>query len=294
MERHLGFSSTEQSPFIPVTTPANSGVYYVKVTSAKGCTSVDSTIVQLTLKPEVNAGNDVEICEGAAVQLNASGTNYYILYEWKPSTGLLITAIPNPIASPKQTTLYILTVGNHECKVSDSLLITIDESPSANAGPDKIIIAGQTIVLNGSAGGTNITYMWTPANSLQAATTLTPVASPSVSQVYVLHVVSNKGCGIATDTMLVKVYQQVYIPNAFTPNGDGINDTWIIETLAAYPGADVKVYSRYGQMVFNNYGKNIAWDGKFKGVQLNPGAYVYVIDLKNNTPLIKGVVYLLL
>ena len=101
---------------------------------------------------------------------------------------------------------------------------------------------------------------------------------------YALNVFSNKGCGTAVDSVLVKVYQQLYIPNAFTPNGDGINDTWFIETLQAYPGAEVKVFNRYGQIVFDNHGKNISWDGKFKGVQLTSGAYVYIIDLKNNTP----------
>jgi len=288
-----GFSSSEQSPFIPVATPANSGTYYVKVTSSEGCASLDSTLVQLTTRPVVNAGDDVEVCEGVPVQLNAGGVNI-TSYQWRPATGLSDPSVPNPVASPNENTLYILTVGNHECKVSDSLQITIDKAPSADAGPDKIIIAGQSVVLTGSVGGTNVAYMWTPANSLQAAATLTPVASPAASQQYTLHAVSNIGCGIATDTMFVKVYQQLYIPNAFTPNGDGINDKWVIETLAAYPGAEVKVYNRYGQMVFNNYGKDIAWDGKFKGVQLISGAYVYVIDLKNDAPLIKGVVYVLL
>ncbi len=92
---------------------------------------------------------------------------------------------------------------------------------------------------------------------------------------------------------LVKVYQQVYIPNAFTPNGDGKNDTWYIETLRAYPGAEVQVFNRYGQKIFDNNGKNIWWDGTFKGVSQDAGAYVYIIDLKNNTPVIKGVVYII-
>lgn len=289
----LAFSSSLQSPFIAVTTPANSGTYYVKVTSAEGCTSQDSTKVQLTIKPVADAGDDVEVCEGVPVQLNANGTNI-TSWQWSPATGLSDPTLPNPIALPDENTLYILTVFNRECKVSDSLQVIINKNPSADAGPDKIMIAGQSVMLNGSVGGTNVSYTWTPANSLQAASTLTPDASPATSQQYTLHVVSNIGCGIATDTMLVKVYQQLYVPNAFTPNNDGLNDTWVIEALAAYPGAEVKVYNRYGQMVFNNNGKNIAWDGKFKGSPLTAGAYVYVINLKNNTPLVKGVLYIVL
>jgi gliding motility-associated-like protein len=288
------FSSTEQSPFIPVTVSGNSGTYYVKVTSDKGCSSIDSTIVRLSTKPSVDAGADAEICEGSSIQLNSTGSNNITSYTWAPLEEISNPNIGNPIASPKETTLYILTVANNECKVSDSLLITVDKNPTANAGQDKVIIKGQSVTLNGLAGGTDVNYIWTPNTNITGAETLTPLVNPSVNQVYAFNVISNKGCGTATDSVLVKVYQQLYIPNAFTPNGDGVNDSWFIETLQAYPGAEVKVYNRYGQIVFDNHGKNIWWDGKFKGVQLTSGAYVYIIDLKNNTPVIKGVVYVLL
>ncbi|HWH63132.1 MAG TPA: gliding motility-associated C-terminal domain-containing protein, partial [Ginsengibacter sp.] len=199
-----------------------------------------------------------------------------------------------PIASPGETTLYIITVANVNCEVSDSVLITVNKNPTADAGPDKVIIKGQSATLNGVAGGTEVTYLWTPDENIMGTSTLTPVVNPSANQMYALNVFSNKGCGTAVDSVLVKVYQQLYVPNVFTPNGDGINDTWFIETLQAYPGAEVKVYNRYGQIVFDNHGKNISWDGKFKGLQLTSGTYVYLIDLKNNTPVIKGVVTILL
>ncbi|MEO8415591.1 MAG: gliding motility-associated C-terminal domain-containing protein [Ginsengibacter sp.] len=289
----LNFSSTEQSPFIPATIAGNDGSYYVKVTSAKGCTSTDTTIVRLTIKPVVNAGADVEVCEGTPVRLLATGTNI-TSYEWKPATGLSDPNVSNPVALPNETTLYIVTVGNQECKAYDSLEITIDKKPTADAGPDKVIVSGQSVTLDGSAGGTNVSYMWSPYTNVTGATVLNPLVNPPSSQVYTLHVTSNKDCGIATDSVFVKVYHQLYIPNAFTPNGDGKNDTWFIETLQAYPGAEVKVFNRYGQVVFDNHGKNISWDGKYKGVQLTSGAYAYMIDLKTNTTIVKGVVYIVL
>ena len=290
----MNFSSTEQSPFIPAAVAGNSGTYYVKVTSSKGCASIDSTIVKLATKPFINAGTDAEICEGTSIQLNGTGSNNITSYAWTPPEEVSDATIPNPIASPKETTLYILTVANNECKVSDSVLITVDKLPTANAGPDKVIIKGQSVTLNGAAGGTDVNYIWTPNTNITGSESLTPVVNPTANQMYALNVFSNKGCGTAIDSVLVKVYQQLYIPNAFTPNSDGINDTWFIETLQAYPGAEVKVFNRYGQMVFDNHGKDIWWDGKFKGVQLTSGAYVYIINLKNNTPVIKGVVYVLL
>ncbi|HEX7457225.1 MAG TPA: gliding motility-associated C-terminal domain-containing protein, partial [Ginsengibacter sp.] len=290
----MNFSSTEQSPFIPAAVAGNNGTYYVKVTSSKGCASIDSTIVKLATKPFINAGTDAEICEGTSIQLNGTGSNNITSYAWTPPEEVSDATILNPIASPKETTLYILTVANNECKVSDSVLITVDKLPTANAGPDKVIIKGQSVTLNGAAGGTDVNYIWTPNTNITGSESLTPVVNPTANQMYALNVFSNKGCGFAIDSLLVKVYQQLYIPNAFTPNSDGINDTWFIETLQAYPGAEVKVFNRYGQMVFDNHGKDIWWDGKFKGVQLTSGAYVYIINLKNNTPVIKGVVYVLL
>jgi gliding motility-associated-like protein len=289
----MNFTSAAQSPFIPSALPGNSGTYFVKVTSDKGCVSNDSTIATISAMPVVNAGSDAEICEGTALQLNSTGSNI-TSYQWSPSSGVSNATIPNPVALPKQTTLYILTVANNNCKSSDSLTIVVNKLPKADAGPDKVIIDGQSVVLNGAADGTDINYIWAPTDFLTGPATLTPTVSPPVNQIYTLQVTSNKGCGTAMDDVLVKVYKKLFVPNAFTPNNDGINDTWHIETLEAYPDAEVKVFSRFGQLVFDNHGINKAWDGKFKGTLLTPGAYAYTIDLKNNSAIIKGVVFIIL
>jgi gliding motility-associated-like protein len=290
----LNFSSSDQNPYIPMAGLGNNGIYYVSVTSAKGCISKDSTVVSMYLKPAIIAGNNEEICKGASVQLNSTGSNNITSYQWLPAEGLSNQNVPNPVASPEKTVLYVLTVANNGCKVSDSILVTVNENPVANAGPDKVIIKGQSATLDGSTGGTDVTYLWTPGINIIGASTLSPIVNPATNQIYILNVYSNKGCKTAVDSMLVKVYQQLYIPNAFTPNGDGLNDNWDIETLIAYPGAEVKVFNRYGQIIFDNNGKNIWWDGTFKGEPQSAGAYIYIIDLKNNTPVIRGVVYIIL
>lgn len=288
-----GFTSNEKNPFIAVATAANNGKYYVTATSLKGCASKDSTVALLYERPQVNAGSDQEICEGNSVQLKSTG-NHITSWQWLPADGLSNPQVADPFASPLQTTPYILQVSNVDCIVSDSVLVTVNINPSANAGPDKIIIKGQSTTLDGAAGGTDIRYFWTPANNISGSSSLTPVVNPSAIETYVLNVFSNKGCKAATDSVSVKVYQQLYVPDAFTPNGDGINDTWFIETLKAYPGAVVKVFNRAGQKIFDNNGKNISWDGTFKGEAQSTGAYVYLIDLKNNSPVIKGIVYIIL
>jgi gliding motility-associated-like protein len=287
------FISNEQNPFIAMATFANNGKYYVTGTSEKGCTSTDSTVATLSVRPEVNAGGDQEICEGNQAQLKSTG-NHITSYQWSPVEGLSNPQISDPVAVPSQTTLYILQVANVDCIVSDSVLVTVNINPSANAGPDRVIIKGQSATLQGTAEGTDVNYLWAPEINITGNTTLSPVVNPLATQMYVLNVFSNKGCKTATDSVLVKVYPELYVPNAFTPNGDGKNDTWVIETLKAFPGAEVKVFNRYGQKVFDNNGQTISWDGMFKGQPQAAGAYVYLIDLKNNGPAVKGVVYLVL
>ena len=87
-------------------------------------------------------------------------------------------------------------------------------------------------------------------------------------------------------------YQKIYIPKAFTPNNDGLNDYWKIPSLAAYPLAEVKIYNRFGRLMFFNKGYTMQWDGKLNGTNQPAGAYPYVVDLKNGDKLYTGTLVL--
>jgi gliding motility-associated-like protein len=84
------------------------------------------------------------------------------------------------------------------------------------------------------------------------------------------------------------------IPNAFSPNGDGINDTWQIEYLESYPGTTVDIFNRYGQKVFSSVGYTKPWDGKYNGKVLPVGTYYYVINPKNGRSTMSGSVTIIL
>jgi gliding motility-associated-like protein len=84
------------------------------------------------------------------------------------------------------------------------------------------------------------------------------------------------------------VHIQLIIPNAFTPNGDGINDTWQIQHIESFPNCTVFVYNRYGEVVLSSTGYGIPWDGTYKGSALPSGTYYYLIDTKTNTKMISG------
>lgn len=88
--------------------------------------------------------------------------------------------------------------------------------------------------------------------------------------------------------MFVKLLLSPIVPNAFSPNGDGINDRWHIQYLESYPGATVDVYNRYGQLVFSSIEYSVDWDGTVNGKPLPIGTYYYVINPKNGRKIISG------
>lgn len=274
-----GFTSAIQSPTISNVTAAAAGTYSVTVKSSSGCEVVVPVTVVVNAQP-VAAVDAVEpICEGSSVTLNASGGS---TYSWSPTTGLSDANIANPVASPTDTTLYTVTVSNGTCTSTATVQVNVLKKPVANAGPDRYITQGQTTTLNGSTKGTNVSYYWTPTDNLSSSLELKPRASPMEDITYTLHVVSNSGCGDeATDQVFVRVYKKVIIPNTFTPNGDGVNDTWAIEALDTYPTSTTQVFNRYGGVVFKSTGYPKAWDGRYSGQDIPSGTYYYVIDLKN-------------
>jgi len=127
----------------------------------------------------------------------------------------------------------------------------------------------------------------TPATGLDNSRAATPKVSLSNDLTYQLTVTSGDGCE-ATDKVSVKVLKQVKVPNAFSPNNDGINDKWEIQYLDSYPGCTIDVFNRYGQTVFNSVGYERPWDGTFKGTPLPVGTYYWVIHPKNGREPITG------
>ena len=271
---------------------SQAGKYYVLVTNAAGCTHRDSVTTIVNSKPvAITSFSTASICSGANVQLSSSGG---IGYQWQPAAGLSSAIIPDPIASPAATVQYIVIVSNQKgCTDTALININVIDKPKVNAGPDKIIIAGNPIQLSATASGQNISYSWSPATYINNTQILQPVVSPPVEMDYTLNVVSNAGCGTATDVVHIYVYKDIFVPTGFTPDGDGLNDTWNIPALGAFTNFDLSVFNRYGQLVFQTKNINIPWDGKYKGLPQPSGAYVYVIDMKQGGTLLKGTVLII-
>ncbi len=95
---------------------------------------------------------------------------------------------------------------------------------------------------------------------------------------------STEGC-IASKQVTINVFSDVFVPSAFTPNGDGLNDSWVILGLQLYPGCVVTVFDRWGQIVYQSSGNNNPWNGRVKGQAPSTATFVYSIDLKNGKKL---------
>ena len=165
------------------------------------------------------------------------------------------------------------------CTFSKSSSMTVVPGPSVNAGPDKTIIAGDQVTLDGTGMANPASINWSPNTNITGANTYTPRVNPPVTTTYVLSVRSNNNC-VSTDNVLVTVLPYcINVMNAFTPNGDGMNDRWLVVNNGGIctRQISVAVYNRYGGLVYKNDQYNNDWTGLYKGKPVPDGTYYYVV-----------------
>ncbi|MFY0254426.1 PKD domain-containing protein [Chitinophaga sp. 30R24] len=162
--------------------------------------------------------------------------------------------------------------------------------PVIDAGPSFVVPQGTVIsfmpVANDSV---NLRFLWEPVEDFPNPTVLSPVIPAMHDATYTLTAIGKHSC-MARDEMTVKVLKPVTPPNAFSPNGDNINDTWIIRNLSDYADCTVEVFNRYGERIYRSAGYNVPWDGRFKGNILPMATYYYVIRLRTGLAPLTGYV----
>jgi gliding motility-associated-like protein len=207
--------------------------------------------------------------------------------------GISSTGLFNPtVAGAGNHLLQYTFTSDAGCKASIGQTIQVYPQPRVDAGPDKTVIRGKTTTLQASASGNNLSYSWTPVSFIDNATISSPKVSPPSDMTYTLQVKSAEGC-TNIDSVSVKVLNGFYVPTGFTPNGDGLNDTWRLPYLDSYPDAEVWIFNRWGQSVYHSIGTNVSWDGTFNGKPQAAGTFVYLIDLKDGSPKLKGTIELI-
>ena len=284
-----GFTASGAVVTLTQTNQLQSGTYTLTAISAAGCIDDMTFAVEIQPNPTLNlVSADTALCLGENTQLTASGG---ITYSWTPSSGLSDTNIPNPTAAPDTTTTYKVLISNvFGCTDSGTITLKVYKLPTVHAGPDKTIIEGGEAVLEGLVQGEWSDFFWSNSPDILNPQVLQPTVTPRVNTTYILTATALNGCGTVADTATVLLFDAVYVPNAFSPNGDGLNDRWNIPALAAYPLFNLSVYSRYGKLVYSKKGNMMPWDGSLNGKPLPIGTYIYKLKLNNELPLLSGTV----
>jgi len=270
----------------------------LQVTTGAGCIR-DTMLVLNTLHPQPIASfttDKIDVCIGGAIQFNstsngADGT----ITQWfwdldngttrnQPNFSYTYSAIGNYNVSH-----YI--VNSFNCRSTTATTsVSVNPYPVADAGPDKLMLeGGQTQLTPVNNNTMPITIRWRPSSYLSDPTILSPIARPIDDIYYTLYLITDKGCA-AQDVVFVKVLKTPIVPNIFSPNGDGVHDTWVIPYLDSYPGCTVEVVNRYGQLVFRSVGYPTPWDGRINGNPAPVGTYYFVIDPKNGRKRVAGYV----
>jgi gliding motility-associated-like protein len=270
----------------PFSTTSVSQFYYVTGFTAFGCQTTDSVFVRVQdyLPLSVTPLTD-SLCVGDRVQLNASPAQNYV---WSPAAGLSSSSIANPVAQPTVSTLYkLLAFDSAGCFVDSAFVnITVFPYPVVEAGPDRTIISGSSIILSPAYSSDIVDWLWTPPAGLDCTGCATPVASPKNTTTYTIRVINDGGC-VATDKVTVIVTcnnENVFIPNTFSPNNDGVNDVFYPRGRGLFQIQSMRIFNRWGELVFQrtNFTANDAnagWNGKYRGTAANADVYTYIIEI---------------
>jgi len=258
--------------------------YTVTGTDVNGCKNTDQVIISISSPDSLKAPPPFTICQKQSVQLDGNNGNR-VNYLWSPATYLSNATIINPTANPPQTTLYSLLVTDKKCGFDSTFttLLTVLPAPVINAHKSNDIDCAFRSATLFAFGGND--YLWSPATGLSSTTIANPVAKPTVTQKYIVRVTDAAGC-TNTDsvTVILKTAASVarFMPNAFTPDGNGTNDCYGLKNWMYVQQLQFYIFNRYGEQVFATADPNKCWDGSYKGKPALAGTYVYVIKAQTN------------
>ena len=254
--------------------------------------------VDPTIFPSISINaSSFEVCEGTLVTFSAASfnTGNNPGYQWQVN-GVNVASGSNYTTSSlgsNDIVQCLITPANSVCSnalniASNYISIVVDPRPAFTIQPDNPKISfGDTLQLSVSDTSNVNVYKWSTPDFLSNVTISNPKAWPDNTQAYTLEGTSVKGCK-TTKQVIVKVIKGIFIPNAFTPNNDGVNDQWGINGLELYPDCIVQVFNRFGEQLYKSIGYASPWNGIYKSKLLTTGIYVYVINFKNGSKPLKG------
>lgn len=263
----------------PVASPTDTATYYLNFTWG-ACNRKDTIRVNVLHKPVANAGKDTAICYKTTALLKGAASNLSgpVTYAWAPAGMVLNPTAASTTARPDSSQLFTLTVkDNYGCNfsVTDNIFVTMQPPVPAHAGNDTNAIYGVPHQLFSSGG---VSYLWSPASPLNNPFAQNPLATLTNDTYFNVQVTDVAGC-IGNDGVFIKVYKgpTYYLPNAFSPNGDGLNEKFRPIPVGIKSTEYFRIYNRYGQLLFESNKWLDGWDGKYLGKPQQTGAYVWLI-----------------
>jgi gliding motility-associated-like protein len=252
------------------------GEYYLTAVDKHGCKAHDSVNVQVFTKVPL-VMKDTSLCLGHSIKLKVDSGNY--AYQWIPAAGLNNPTIFDPVAYPVTTITYTVIVTNGPCLSRDSATIIVKPVPTITAMPDSaMIVFGESVKLT-AAGDPG--WYWYPSTYLSCTECPSPVATPDTNMLYYVKVTNKYGCS-AIDSVKIDVAPTLYVPNAFTPNGDGLNEVFRPKCWG-YISMEVYIFDRWGTLLRHWTGFEDGWDGTFRGRKVQEDVYIYMLKATTYT-----------
>ncbi len=259
----------------------NTTVFYLTSSFTNGCVKTDSVLVNVFPPPNFTVSQNTSICKNTSAQLQAGGGDNYV---WLPQSYLNNPSISNPVATPLQTTIYAVKIIESICKNSAilSTKVTVLSLPFVQASKTNDLDCINYSVGLLATGA--VTYSWHPVLKLSNPFIANPIATPIAATVYTVTGKDVNGCANTASVEIKGNFNGkavLYMPNAFTPNGDGMNDCYGIKYLAPPEQITFAIYNRWGQKVFQANGPGDCWNGNFHDEPQPAGTYIFYI--KANT-----------
>ncbi|MFN8285627.1 MAG: PKD domain-containing protein [Chitinophagales bacterium] len=281
----------------PVCTPQQSITYTITAYNSLGCSNTDDVHIEVIEKVDVNAIGDTTLCVGGTVQLNSSLVDSSIndvKLNWYPANYLNNAAIANPIATVAgQAVNFMLVASAPGCAPdSETVLVNVSANPDIEASQDVTTTPGAEVQVYASSHS-NLTYNWQAKDAVNCADCRHTYLNPTTSQVVYVTGTNAYGCS-ATDSLNINIIKcdpnSVYVPNTFTPNGDGNNDKLFIRSKTLANLEYFRVFDEWGRLVFETRNMQEGWDGTIGNYTAPLAVYVYTIkgQCENGADLMKS------
>lgn len=263
----------------PVANPAAAGVsgnYQLVVSNVANC--FDTAIVRLTIDSVRSNVNVEQIICTTTGRITITPTKGIAPFEYSISSNPGVFQASNEFIANEGT--YTITVRDSlGCTNTATATVTIIPEITVNAGQDISIVSGESTTIVATTSGTPSSILWTPATGLSSTTTLNTVANPTVTTTYTITVTNSQGCEADDDVTITVIPYCIRVKNAFTPNGDGINDAWeVYDQFDCLTNVSINVFNRYGKLVFSDRNYRNKWTGLYQGKPIPDGTYYAVVD----------------